>query len=207
MFTHPFTSNPKRPSNFFFFYPCSRKIIVTYFFILFSSYHCSMQATFTSMHINSQAHSSVFISLFYFLSTCFSFLVVCLSSCNFSCNLFVFSVFVLQRFYFLVVFGFVAWRLSGFWFCGSEAQWFLVFVPICYPTKVLIVVAMIAKILSCSRVPSVVASIVAQQRFYICYFSKKIRNVESTKICVVGHSHPSSSASSGMLDHVLWSWT
>jgi len=29
------------------------------------------------------------------------------------------------------------------------------------------------------------------------------RNVESTKICVVGHSHPSSFTSSRMFDHVL----
>ncbi len=124
---------------------------------------------------------------------------------------------------------------SQFLFCeGFVAQWFLVlllivqwslvFTPIYCSTKVSNVVAPIVKVLSCSLVPcivapivnvlncslvpSVVALIIVQQRFYICYFSTPFFfcNVESTKICVVGHSHSSFFTSLGMFDHVLWNW-
>ncbi len=49
------------------------------------------------------------------------------------------------------------------------------------------------EVLRCSLVLGVVVLIVVQQRFCICYSSTCFFfcNVESTKICVVGHSHPS----------------
>jgi len=56
-----------------------------------------------------------------------------------------------------------------------------------------------------SLVPSVVASIITQQRFYICYCSTFFFTMLSPLIFfVVGHLHPSSFTSSRMFDHVLW---
>jgi hypothetical protein len=57
-----------------------------------------VQATSTSMHVLNCTHCRSFIFLLSFLSTCLSFLVVLLSFCNFSCNLSIFSIFVLLRF-------------------------------------------------------------------------------------------------------------
>jgi hypothetical protein len=64
-------------------------------------------------------------------------------------------------------------------------------------------VAPIVEVLSCSLVLGVVVLIGVQQRFCICYSSTFFFcNVESIKICVVGHSHPSFFTSLGMFDHV-----
>lgn len=74
------------------------------------------------MHVHNWAHYKSFISLLSFLSTCFSFLVVFLSSCNFSCNLSIFSVVVLWRFWAVHWFHVLLLQLWRFW----VVHWFQV---------------------------------------------------------------------------------
>lgn len=149
------------------------------------------------MHVHNWAHYKSFISLLSFPSTCLSFLIVFLSFRTFSCNLSIFSVFVLRRFccsmvlgfatHCLMVFGFCSNLLfnKGFKCCCSNCEGFELLIGSMYCCSncggsELLVGSRCCCLDCCS---TKVLHLLLFNLFCFC-------DVESTKICVLGHFHP-----------------